>query len=169
MDCGCTVSGAAGVDGAKQRLSNLQEALGRSGLEGPGLNRTQRTLYGLGVVFLRYLWARADQFSAAQHWGDLPRGCGTPALHLLCHVSACVCVQAASIAHAQLLYCGKKCMNACACSSALCRCFYKLSVPLMAPRSWGWLAWWGMRSAETAFKVASLANFLAFLRFGKYR
>ena len=36
-------------------------------------------------------------------------------------------------------------------------------------RSWGWLAWRGMRGAETAFKLASLLNFLAFLRFGKYR
>ena len=61
---------------AQLNPTSLQEVMGRSGLEGAGLDRTQRGLYGLGVVFLRYMWARADQFSAAQHWGDLPRGCG---------------------------------------------------------------------------------------------
>ncbi len=52
----------------------LQEALwGRSGLEGPGLNQRQKVLYGLGAVFLRYIWARADQAVASQYWGDEPR------------------------------------------------------------------------------------------------
>ena len=34
---------------------------GRMGVEGPGLSRWQRGLYGAGSVFLRYAWARADQ------------------------------------------------------------------------------------------------------------
>ena len=46
---------------------------GRSGLEGPGLNQQQKVLYGLGAVFLRYVWARADQAVATQHWGAQPR------------------------------------------------------------------------------------------------
>ncbi len=81
----CAVSGIARAQ-EEQPVSHaelyvyvyLQGAMGRSGLEGAGLSRCQRGLYGLGVVFLRYLWARADQFSAAQHWGDLPRGCVAP-------------------------------------------------------------------------------------------
>jgi len=52
----------------------LQEAMwGRSGLEGPGLNKRQKVLYGLGAVFLRYIWARADQAVASQHWGAEPQ------------------------------------------------------------------------------------------------
>lgn len=35
--------------------------------------------------------------------------------------------------------------------------------------SWGRRAWAAMRSAETAFKAASLLNFLVFLRYGHYR
>jgi len=46
---------------------------GRSGLEGPGLNKRQKVLYGLGAVFLRYVWARADQAVASQHWGAEPQ------------------------------------------------------------------------------------------------
>ncbi|KAK9845945.1 hypothetical protein WJX81_006604 [Elliptochloris bilobata] len=82
---------------------------GRTGVEGPGLSCWQRGLYGVGSVFLRYAWARADQIAAAQHWGDLPLG------------------------------------------------------------SRGRRAWAAMRSAETAFRAASLLNFLVFLRYGRYR
>lgn len=66
--------------------------MGRSGLEGAGLSRWQRGLYGLGVVLLRYIWARADQFSASQHWGDLPRGCAALQLSSLC----CICTASLS-------------------------------------------------------------------------
>ncbi len=82
---------------------------GRTGLEGEGLTIAQRSLYGLGVVLLRYLWCRTDQLAANQHWGDAP------------------------------------------------------------PRTWPRVLWRGMRWAENGFKVASLLNFLLFLRFGKYR
>ena len=34
---------------------------GRTGVEGPGLSRWQRGMYGAGSIFLRYAWARADQ------------------------------------------------------------------------------------------------------------
>lgn len=36
-------------------------------------------------------------------------------------------------------------------------------------RSWPRMLWQSMRWAETAFKVASVLNFLLFLRFGRYR
>ena len=35
--------------------------------------------------------------------------------------------------------------------------------------AWAHALWRGMRWTETAFKLGSLANFLAFLRYGKYR
>ena len=55
-------------------VRGVQEAVwGRSGLEGPGLSQRQKVLYGLGAVFLRYIWTRADQAVASQHWGDEPR------------------------------------------------------------------------------------------------
>jgi len=43
---------------------------GHSGVEGPGLTRTQRNLYCFGAVFLRYLWSRTGHAAAASHWGD---------------------------------------------------------------------------------------------------
>ncbi len=43
---------------------------GRTGVEGPGLSRWQRGLWGLGTVFMQYAWSRLDQVAAAQHWGD---------------------------------------------------------------------------------------------------
>ncbi|EIE19454.1 hypothetical protein COCSUDRAFT_38277 [Coccomyxa subellipsoidea C-169] len=92
-----------------ERQASSPAQPGRSGLEGAGLNRMQRTTYGLGVVVLRYIWARTDQLAATQHWGDQPRG------------------------------------------------------------SWGRLMWRSMRWAESAFKLASLLNFLLFLRYGRYR
>ena len=53
----------------------MQEAMwGRSGLEGPGLDQRQKVLYGLGAVFLRYIWARADQAVSSRHWAaESPR------------------------------------------------------------------------------------------------
>ena len=50
-------------------------------------------------------------------------------------------------------------------------------VQVAAAQHWGDLpegslgrrAWAAMRSAETAFKAASLLNFLVFLRYGRYR
>lgn len=95
--------------GAHNTVVDLQGTWGRSGLEGAGLTRMQKSMYGLGVVLLRYLWARTDQLAATQHWGDQPR------------------------------------------------------------RSPGRIMWRSMRWAETAFKLASLLNFLLFLRFGRYR
>lgn len=50
---------------------------GRTGVEGPGLSKWQRGLWGLGTVFMQYAWARLDQIAAAQHWGDAD---STPAL-----------------------------------------------------------------------------------------
>ncbi len=44
----------------------------QTGVEGPGLTRWQRVLYGAGTVFLRYAWARAEHAAIAQHWGDRP-------------------------------------------------------------------------------------------------
>ena len=52
-----------------------------------------------------------------------------------------------------------------------------LEVQVAAAQHWGDLpegslgrrAWAAMRSAETAFKAASLLNFLVFLRYGRYR
>ena len=43
---------------------------GRTGVEGPGLSRWQRGLWGLGTVLMQYAWSRLDQVAAAQHWGD---------------------------------------------------------------------------------------------------
>lgn len=43
---------------------------GRTGVEGPGLSKWQRGLWGLGTVFVQYAWSRLDQVAAAQHWGD---------------------------------------------------------------------------------------------------
>jgi peroxin-2 len=43
---------------------------GHSGVEGPGLSPTQRSLYCLGAVVLRYAWGRLGQYAAGQHWGD---------------------------------------------------------------------------------------------------
>lgn len=84
---------------------------GRSGVDGPGLSATQRTLYCLGAVVLRYAWARAAHAATADHWGDATaRGA-----------------------------------------------------------SWRQRGWAAMRRAETAYRVASLLNFLAFLRTGRYR
>ena len=160
-------------------------------LEGAGMTKWQRGLYGLGVVVLRYIWARADQFSASQHWGDLPRGwdhhchtCGVfvclkpvsrrsiadnlsqvwsdigPGTYgMLSFLKACIVVQCTVLRQGfsskgtcrQCRLCADVCMDAWPC------------------RSWGWLVWRGMRGAETAFKLASLLNFLAFLRFGNYR
>lgn len=82
---------------------------GRSGVEGPGLSKWQRGLWGLGTVFMQYAWTRIDQIAASQHWGDVD---STPAVQ-----------------H----------------------------------------AWTVLRSCETALSVASLLNFLVFLRHGKYR
>ena len=82
---------------------------GRSGIEGPGLSKWQRGLWGLGTVFMQYVWTRMDQVAAAQHWGDID---STPAVQR---------------------------------------------------------AWSMMRSCETALNMASLLNFLVFLRQGKYR
>ncbi|CAL8468457.1 g7997 [Coccomyxa elongata] len=93
----------------KATKSSTPDRWGHSGLEGAGLTGTQRSMYGLGVVLLRYIWARTDQLAATQHWGDQPRW------------------------------------------------------------SWGRLMWRVMRWAETGFKLASLLNFLLFLRHGKYR
>ena len=155
----------------------LQEAAGRSGLQGPGLDRMQRTLYGLGIVLLRYLWARADQFSAAQHWGDLPRGCVPPPRIL--HPSRLMTLSWRQLMHGlqpRLCSCAA-CMHAHHCERGRRGAWEQSQaqrLPLTATtslkhRSWGWLAWRGMRGAETAFRLASLANFLAFLRFGQYR
>lgn len=82
---------------------------GRTGVEGPGLSKWQRGLWGLGTVFMQYAWTRLDQIAASQHWGDVD---STPAVQQ---------------------------------------------------------AWTLLRSCETALNVASLLNFLVFLRQGKYR
>ena len=82
---------------------------GRTGVEGPGLSKWQRGLWGLGTVFMQYAWTRMDQIAATQHWGDID---STPAVQR---------------------------------------------------------AWTMLRSCETALNVASLLNFLVFLRQGKYR
>lgn len=70
--------------GALQVSSNQQNCIsanrelgGRTGVEGPGLSKWQRGLWGLGTVFMQYAWARLDQIAAAQHWGDAD---STPAL-----------------------------------------------------------------------------------------
>ena len=43
---------------------------GHSGVDGPGLTTTQRSLYCLGSVFLKYLWVRTGQAVNSAHWGD---------------------------------------------------------------------------------------------------
>ena len=87
----------------------MLQAGGRTGVEGAGLSKWQRGLWGLGTVFLQYAWSRLDQIAAAQHWGDADS----------------------------------------------------------SPRVQR--AWTVMRSCETALHMASLLNFLVFLRQGKYR
>ena len=94
---------------SKGRFFASRQVGGRTGVEGPDLSKWQRGLWGLGTVFLQYVWARLDQIAAAQHWGD-----------------------ADSTARVQQ-------------------------------------AWTVLRSCETALHVASLLNFLVFLRQGKYR
>lgn len=47
---------------------------GNSGVGGPGLDRYQRVMYGIAMVFGRYMWSRLDAVAAARHWGDLPEG-----------------------------------------------------------------------------------------------
>ena len=89
--------------------SLLLQVGGRTGVEGPGLSKWQRGLWGLGTVFMQYAWTRMDQIAAAQHWGDID---STPAVQR---------------------------------------------------------AWTMLRSCETAMNLASLLNFLVFLRQGKYR
>ncbi|KAK9830469.1 hypothetical protein WJX72_011919 [[Myrmecia] bisecta] len=81
----------------------------QTGVEGPGLTRWQRGLYGAGMVFVRYAWARAEQLAISRHWGDRPE------------------------------------------------------------QDWGRRTWQVLRWTETGYKLASLLNFLAFLRHGKYR
>lgn len=94
---------------AHEITSLVLQVGGRTGVEGPGLSKWQRGLWGLGTVFMQYAWTRMDQIAATQHWGDID---STPAVQ----------------------------------------------------RAWAML-----RSCETALNVASLLNFLVFLRQGKYR
>lgn len=54
----------------ERSVQSSAEAGGRSGAEGPGLSATQRSMYCLGAVFLRYGWARAGHVAASRHWGD---------------------------------------------------------------------------------------------------
>lgn len=89
--------------------STVLQAGGRTGVEGPGLSKWQRGLWGLGSVFMQYAWSRLDQIAAAQHWRDAD------------------------------------------------------SSPRVQQ------AWAVLRSCESALNVASLLNFLVFLRHGKYR
>ncbi|DBB13024.1 TPA: hypothetical protein ACH3X3_005760 [Trebouxia sp. C0006] len=51
-------------------VNSRTEVGGRTGVEGPGLSRWQRGLWGLGTVLMQYAWSRLDQVAAAQHWGD---------------------------------------------------------------------------------------------------
>jgi peroxin-2 len=99
--------GTAGSSLGKRAIA----ARGRSGVEGPGLNATQRTLYCLGAVVLRYAWARLAHAATSDRWGDAEGG-GV---------------------------------------------------------SWRQRGWAAMRRVETAYRLASLLNFLAFLRTGRYR
>ncbi len=70
----CVPQDASIIKADTEQPIGVQEAVwGRSGLEGPGLNQRQKVLYGMGAVMLRYIWARADQAVASQHWGDEPR------------------------------------------------------------------------------------------------
>jgi len=82
---------------------------GHSGVEGPGLTRTQRNLYCFGAVFLRYLWSRTGHAAAASHWGDAETN------------------------------------------------------------SWRNIAWLTLRRTEATYRAASVLNFLAFLKTGRYR
>ena len=43
------------------------QAAGRTGVEGPGLTRGQRTAYG-ALILARYLWARTSAALATRHW-----------------------------------------------------------------------------------------------------
>lgn len=43
---------------------------GRTGVEGPGLTRWQKGLWGFGTVFVQYAWSRLDQIAAAYYWED---------------------------------------------------------------------------------------------------
>lgn len=91
--------------------AELAVAGGRSGVEGPGLSRWQRSAYCLGAVVLRYVWVRAGGLLSAARWSD---GGG----------------------------------------SVL---------------GWRVRAWTALRAAESAYRLAALLNFLAFLRGGRYR
>ncbi|KAK9804556.1 hypothetical protein WJX73_009687 [Symbiochloris irregularis] len=48
----------------------MQQAGGRTGVEGPGLGRTQTLLYGMGMVLVRYIWTRADLLASKYQWGE---------------------------------------------------------------------------------------------------
>eukprot|EP00887_Chlorella_sp_A99_P000872 scaffold5.g872.t1 len=66
---GGTSSDGAGLDALAHTSLG-----GRSGVEGPGLSRWQRGLYGLGAVLLRYAWVRGGHAAAVAHWGDAAPG-----------------------------------------------------------------------------------------------
>lgn len=51
---------------------------GHSGVEGPGLSRSQRTLYILGSVVLRYAWAQAGRAMGAGDWAHGHQGDDPP-------------------------------------------------------------------------------------------
>lgn len=46
------------------------QAVGRSGVEGPGLSRVQRLLLGAGTVGLPYAWARLSRAAHQHEWMD---------------------------------------------------------------------------------------------------
>lgn len=46
----------------------LQLYGGRTGVEGPGLSRMQRALFGLGDVLLPYAWAKASKAAMESEW-----------------------------------------------------------------------------------------------------
>lgn len=46
----------------------LPQTAGRTGVEGPGLSRAQRLLFGLGFVMLPYLWGRLSRAATQMEW-----------------------------------------------------------------------------------------------------
>ena len=67
----------AAKSNAKDLLSLVKQAGGRTGVDGQSLSLRQRTALGVAYVFGRYAWTRLETIAAAYHWVDQPQASRT--------------------------------------------------------------------------------------------
>jgi hypothetical protein len=138
-----------------ERAASKPAGGGRTGVEGPGLSRAQRAVFGLGYVGLPYLWSRLHRHAVQHEWGER---CGLLAgpRELLPRPP---CASASTMRRRRRAH---RAGALTAVGPAAC------SGRFREDDVWGGRAWSLMRWLESGYKVAALANLLLFFRQGRW-